>query len=163
MNTKKIKVANILKRVSASIIDHIILSLLNYPVVLLTHDLTIIPFIVNLVISCYYYTYFLSSKAQASIGQKTLNIHTIRCDNKKIDVCLAFDRSLSEFLCPTILMTSIQIANMNINNVFITSIIFLITMLTLIVSVVWYLIALFSQNNQTMHDIIFNTIVVENK
>ncbi|AHX04947.1 RDD family protein [Ehrlichia japonica] len=163
MSTKRVKIATILKRVLASIIDHVILSLLNYPIVLLTNNITIIPFIFNILSSCYYYTYFLSSKAQASIGQKIFNIYTIRCDHKKIDTWFAFDRSLSEFLCPTILMISIQAVNMNINNSFITSIISLITMLTLIASACWYLIALFSQKHQTFHDIIFNTIVVENK
>ncbi|ABD44704.1 RDD family protein [Ehrlichia chaffeensis str. Heartland] len=163
MTIKKTKTANIIKRVLASIIDHVILSLLNYPIVLLTNDITIIPFIFNVLSSCYYYTYFLSSKTQASIGQKILNIHTIRCDHKKIDIRLAFDRSLSEFLCPTILMMSIQAINMNINNIFIVSIIFLITMVTFVTSTCWYLIALFSQKNQTLHDIMFNTMVVDNE
>ena len=163
MNESSIKIAPILKRVLASIIDHVILSIFNYPIALLLSETTIIPFSINMAISCYYYTYFLSTKDQASIGQKILKIHTKRCDNKKISTSLAFDRTLSEFLCPTIFMISIQIINMNIENNLIISLTFLITIFALILSVYWYAIALFSNKNQTLHDIIFNTIVVENE
>ncbi|MGN7618629.1 MAG: hypothetical protein ACTJLM_01265 [Ehrlichia sp.] len=76
---------------------------------------------------------------------------------------LAFDRTLSEFLCPTIFMMSIQITNMKIENGFVTSMTFLITIFALILSVYWYLIALLSKEHQTLHDIIFDTIVVENE
>ncbi|WDM85110.1 RDD family protein [Ehrlichia sp. JZT12] len=163
MNTNEVKIASILRRVLASIIDHAIISLFYYPIVLLFSETTAILFSINIAISCYYYTYFLSSKNQASIGQKIFNIYTIRCDHKKIDRLLAFDRTLSEFLCPTIFMLSIEIINTNLENSLITNMTFLITIFTLILSVYWYLIALFSDKNQTLHDIIFNTIVIENE
>ncbi|MGN7618628.1 MAG: RDD family protein [Ehrlichia sp.] len=83
MNTNNVKIASIPKRVLANIIDHIILSLLNYPVALLLSETTVIQFSINMAITCYYYTHFLSTKDQASIGQKILNIYTIRCDKKK--------------------------------------------------------------------------------
>ncbi|QGR02724.1 RDD family protein [Ehrlichia ruminantium] len=160
---KKNKTTIILKRITANIIDQIILSLINYQIAWFIGEITFISFIINIVSHCCYYMYFLSSEAQASIGQKLLKIHTIRCDHKKIDTKLAFDRTLSEFLCPSIFMINIQIVNMDFNNSFITIAVFIVTTLTLILSIYWYFIALFSANNQTIHDIIFDTTVVENK
>ncbi|GAT76521.1 putative integral membrane protein [Ehrlichia ruminantium] len=163
MKTKTAKTTILLKRISANIIDQIILSLINYQISWFIGEITFLSFIINIVSHCCYYMYFLSSEAQASIGQKILKIHTIRCNDKKIDAKLAFDRTLSEFLCPTIFMINIQIVNMHINNSLITIIVFIVTIFTLILSVYWYFIALFSETNQTIHDIIFDTIVVENK
>ncbi|MCV3769889.1 MAG: RDD family protein, partial [Wolbachia pipientis] len=50
--------------------------------------------IIYICINCSYFTYFISSSAQATSGQQLVNIHTMSLDGAKIGLNLAFDKFL---------------------------------------------------------------------
>ncbi|OEY86530.1 hypothetical protein BIY23_03685 [Wolbachia pipientis] len=114
---------------------------------------------------CSYFTYFLSSDTQATPGQRLLNICTVKVDKQKIDLCLAFDRTISQFFFPALIyipMTFFKERNMLIDNMLLIAI-YIILGLLILLNLLWYLIACFSEKKQTFHDILFNTVVVVTK
>ena len=94
------EIANIKRRFCAHLIDVAILSIPTLLIVLSLEGFSLILYLLCKCINCSYFTYFISSKAQATPGQQLMNIHTINLDNSKIDLCLAFDRSISQFFLP---------------------------------------------------------------
>ncbi|QXK91738.1 RDD family protein [Neoehrlichia mikurensis] len=155
--------ATIPQRIFANIIDSLVLLIFTFPFSLISLDIPCIFFLYSIAVNCSYYTYFLSSSTQATIGQKFLNIHIIKCNNNKINIQTAFDRTISEFLCPVIIMILTQIVNIFHKSYFIVIVALLFQMITLAMYVYWYLIAIFSHKRQTIHDILFDTIVVIGK
>lgn len=81
------------------------MAILLIPILIIKILLQNVPLALNLsyiFINCNYFTYFLSSDAQAIPGQQLMNIHTINLHNVKIDLSLAFNRSISQFPPPPI-------------------------------------------------------------
>lgn len=108
-------------------------------------------------INCGYFTYFISSTAQATPGQQLMNIYTITLDSSKIGLSLAFDRTISQFFLPLLnnsIITFIKLFQTSVNALSTLEVI--IVMLTFS----WYLVACFSQRKQAFHDVLFDTIVV---
>ncbi|KJV69133.1 RDD family protein [Candidatus Neoehrlichia procyonis] len=155
--------ATIPQRIFANVIDSTILLIFIFPFSLISLDLPCIFLLYSITVNCSYYTYFLSSSTQATLGQKLLNIHTAKCNNNKIDTQTAFDRTLSEFLCPIIIMILTQIVNIAHKSSFIVITALFAQIVILVMYVYWYSIAIFSQKRQTFHDILFDTIVVTGK
>lgn len=151
------EIASIQRRFCAYLIDLAILLIPTSLIVLLLGDFPLILHLSYMCLNCSYFTYFISSKAQATPGQQLMNIYTITLDNSKIGLSLAFDRSISQFFLP-------MLNNLIINfiKLFHTLVDVLNTLEVIIVMLTfsWYLVACFSQKKQTYHDMVFSTVVV---
>ncbi|WP_341811872.1 RDD family protein [Wolbachia endosymbiont (group A) of Conops quadrifasciatus] len=155
------EIASIQRRFCAYLIDVAILLIPTSLIRLLLKNFPLISHLSYMYVDCSYFTYFISSKAQATPGQQSMNIHTISLDGSKIDLSLAFDRSISQFFLfllrniIAILIELFQEQNALVNALIVLGAI--IMLLTLY----WYLVACFSKKKQTYHDILFNTVVIK--
>lgn len=154
-------IASIKRRFFAYLIDIIILLI---PTLFITISLKDFPLILHLsymCVNCCYYTYFISSEAQATLGQKLMNIRTINMNNSKISLNLAFDRSISQFFLPS--LNNVVISLIDFYKEHDTLLVFLTTLKLsiLLLTLCWYLVAFLSHKKQTFHDILFNTIVIK--
>ncbi len=162
------KIASIHRRLFAYVIDSIILQFLFSPLyvtinIFLDEHSLLVGHLFYVFTHCSYFTYFLSSNAQATPGQKLMNIYTINLDHYKIDLNLAFDRTISQHFIPIlhhmtlVLIKSLKTDTFNGNALIILYILYIST---LSLDVLWDLMACFSKRKQTFHDILFNTTVV---
>ncbi len=152
------EIASIQRRFCAYLIDVAILLIPSLLIVLLIGDFPLILHVSYMCINCSYFTYFISSTAQATPGQQLLNIYTKNLDNSKIGLSLAFDRSISQFFLPLLhnfVITLIKLFHTLVN--VLSTLETIIVMLTLC----WYLVACFSKKKQTYHDMLFNTVVIK--
>ncbi|WP_419214981.1 RDD family protein [Wolbachia endosymbiont of Rhagoletis cingulata] len=152
-----IEVASIQRRFCAYLIDVAILLIPTLLIVLSLGDFPLILHLSYMCINCGYFTYFISSTAQATPGQQLMNIYTITLDSSKIGLSLAFDRTISQFFLPLLnnsIITFIKLFQTSVNALSTLEVI--IVMLTFS----WYLVACFSQRKQAFHDVLFDTIVV---
>lgn len=151
------EIASVHRRFCAYLIDVAILLIPTLLIVLSLGDFPLILHLSYMCINCGYFTYFISSTAQATPGQQLMNIYTITLDSSKIGLSLAFDRTISQFFLP-------MLNNLIINfiKLFQTSVNALSTLEVIIVMLTfsWYLVACFSQRKQAFHDVLFDTIVV---
>lgn len=151
------EIASIQRRFCAYLIDVAILLIPTSLIVLLLGNFPLILHLSYMCLNCSYFTYFISSKAQATPGQQLMNIYTITLDSSKIGLSLAFDRTISQFFLP-------MLNNLIINfiKLFHTLVDVLNTLEVIIIMLTfsWYLVACFSQKKQTYHDMVFSTVVV---
>lgn len=151
------EIASVHRRFCAYLIDVAILLIPTLLIVLSLGDFPLILHLSYMCINCGYFTYFISSTAQATPGQQLMNIYTITLDSAKIGLSLAFDRTISQFFLP-------MLNNLIINfiKLFHTLVDVLSTLEVIIVMLTfsWYLVACFSQRKQAFHDVLFDTIVV---
>ncbi|MFT4327523.1 MAG: RDD family protein [Wolbachia pipientis] len=151
------EIASVQRRFCAYLIDVAILLIPTLLIVLSLGDFPLILHLSYMCINCGYFTYFISSTAQATPGQQLMNIYTITLDSAKIGLSLAFDRTISQFFLP-------MLNNLIINfiKLFHTLVDVLSTLEVIIVMLTfsWYLVACFSQRKQAFHDVLFDTIVV---
>ncbi|WP_343288818.1 RDD family protein [Wolbachia endosymbiont of Encarsia formosa] len=151
------EIASVHRRFCAYLIDVAILLIPTLLIVLSLGDFPLILHLSYMCINCGYFTYFISSTAQATPGQQLMNIYTITLDSSKIGLILAFDRTISQFFLP-------MLNNLIINfiKLFHTLVDVLNTLEVIIVMLTfsWYLVACFSQRKQAFHDVLFDTIVV---
>ncbi|MFT4314256.1 MAG: RDD family protein [Wolbachia pipientis] len=151
------EIASVHRRFCAYLIDVAILLIPTLLIVLSLGDFPLILHLSYMCINCGYFTYFISSTAQATPGQQLMNIYTITLDSSKIGLSLAFDRTISQFFLP-------MLNNLIINfiKLFHTLVDVLSTLEVIIVMLTfsWYLVACFSQRKQAFHDVLFDTIVV---
>ncbi|MGL9732501.1 MAG: RDD family protein [Wolbachia sp.] len=155
------KIASIKRRFYAYLIDVAILLIPNLLIILLLKNFSLILDLSYICINCSYFTYFISSAAQATPGQKLMNIHTINLDGSKIDLSLAFDRSISQFFLHLLNnVIAVLIELFKEQNALVNTLIVLDLMI-LLLTLCWYLIACSSQKRQTYHDILFDTTVVK--
>ncbi|MFV0949271.1 MULTISPECIES: RDD family protein [unclassified Wolbachia] len=151
------EIASVHRRFCAYLIDVAILLIPTLLIVLLLGDFPLILHLSYMCINCGYFTYFISSTAQATPGQQLMNIYTITLDSSKIGLSLAFDRTISQFFLPMLnnsIITFIKLFKTSVNALSTLEVI--IVMLTFS----WYLVACFSQRKQAFHDVLFDTIVV---
>ncbi|WP_353280953.1 RDD family protein [Wolbachia endosymbiont (group B) of Tholera decimalis] len=151
------EIASVHRRFCAYLIDVAILLIPTLLIVLLLGDFPLILHLSYMCINCGYFTYFISSTAQATPGQQLMNIYTITLDSSKIGLSLAFDRTISQFFLPMLnnsIITFIKLFQTSVNALSTLEVI--IVMLTFS----WYLVACFSQRKQAFHDVLFDTIVV---
>ncbi|MFP3023339.1 MAG: RDD family protein [Wolbachia sp.] len=151
------EIASIHRRFCAYLIDVAILLIPTLLIVLSLGDFPLILHLSYMCINCGYFTYFISSTAQATPGQQLMNIYTITLDSSKIGLNLAFDRTISQFFLPMLnnsIITFIKLFQTSVNALSTLEVI--IVMLTFS----WYLVACFSQRKQAFHDVLFDTIVV---
>lgn len=151
------EIASVHRRFCAYLIDVAILLIPTLLIVLSLGDFSLILHLSYMCINCGYFTYFISSTAQATPGQQLMNIYTITLDSSKIGLSLAFDRTISQFFLPMInnsIITFIKLFQTSVNALSTLEVI--IVMLTFS----WYLVACFSQRKQAFHDVLFDTIVV---
>lgn len=150
-------IASVHRRFCAYLIDVAILLIPTLLIVLSLGDFPLILHLSYMCINCGYFTYFISSTAQATPGQQLMNIYTITLDSSKIGLSLAFDRTISQFFLPMLnnsIITFIKLFQTSVNALSTLEVI--IVMLTFS----WYLVACFSQRKQAFHDVLFDTIVV---
>ncbi len=163
------EISSIHRRLCAYIIDSmIIISLLSplYVIINIFSDKyqLFIVYLFYIFTHCSYFTYFISSNAQATPGQKLMNIYTINLDHSKIDLNLAFDRTISQYFLPTLhhitlaLIKSLETDIFNGNMLII--IIYMLYLSTFLLNFLWHLMACFSKRKQTFHDMLFKTVVV---
>ncbi|WP_353276388.1 RDD family protein [Wolbachia endosymbiont (group B) of Villa cingulata] len=151
------EIASVHRRFCAYLIDVAILLIPTLLIVLSLGDFPLILHLSYMCINCGYFTYFISSTAQATPGQQLMNIYTITLDSSKIGLSLAFDRTISQFFLPMLnnsIITFIKLFQTSVNALSTLEVI--IVMLTFS----WYLVACFSQRKQAFHDVLFGTIVV---
>ncbi len=174
------EIASIKRRFCAYLIDVAILLIPTLLIRLLLKNFPLISSLSYMCVDCSYFTYFISSKAQATPGQQLMNIHTISLDGSKIDLSLAFDRSISQFflfllrniiaiLIGLFIVIPIElfqeqyalISAFDILMVLLTILMVLLAILMVLLSLCWYLMACFSKKKQTYHDMLFNTVVIK--
>ncbi|WP_353289063.1 RDD family protein [Wolbachia endosymbiont (group A) of Pogonocherus hispidulus] len=159
------EIASIIRRFCAYLIDRAILLIPNLLIILLLKNFPLILHLSYMCVNCSYFTYFISSKAQATPGQQLMNIHTISLDGSKIDLSLAFDRSISQFFLSLLYnIIVIPIELFQEQDVLINAfdiLIVLLTILMVLLILCWYLVACFSKRKQTYHDMLFNTVVIK--
>lgn len=151
------EIASVHRRFCAYLIDVAILLIPTLLIVLSLGDFPLILQLSYMFINCGYFTYFISSTAQATPGQQLMNIYTITLDSSKIGLSLAFDRTISQFFLPMLnnsIITFIKLFQTSVNALSTLEVI--IVMLTFS----WYLVACFFQRKQAFHDVLFDTIVV---
>lgn len=151
------EIASVHRRFCAYLIDVAILLIPTLLIVLSLGDFPLILHLSYMCINCGYFTYFISSTAQATPGQQLMNIYTITLDSSKIGLSLAFDRTISQFFLPmlnNLIITFIKLFQTSVNALSTLEVI--IVMLTFS----WYLVACFSQRKKAFHDVLFDTIVV---
>ncbi|WP_341816128.1 RDD family protein [Wolbachia endosymbiont (group B) of Elophila nymphaeata] len=151
------EIASVHRRFCAYLIDVAILLIPTLLIVLSLGDFPLILHLSYMCINCGYFTYFISSTAQATPGQQLMNIYTITLDSSKIGLSLAFDRTISQFFLPMLnnsIITFIKLFQTSVNALSTLEVI--IVMLTFS----WYLVACFSQRKQAFHDVLFDTIIV---
>jgi|GEM_PF-3294137 len=155
------EIASIKRRFCAYLIDMAILLIPNLLIILLLEDFPLILYLSYMCVNCSYFTYFISSAAQATPGQQLMNIHTISLDGSKIDLSLAFDRSISQFFLHLLNnVIAILIKLFQEQNALVSALIVLAVVM-LLLTLYWYLVACFSQKKQTYHDMLFNTVVIK--
>ncbi|CCE77091.1 MULTISPECIES: RDD family protein [Wolbachia] len=151
------EIASIQRRFCAYLIDVAILLITTLLIVLSLGDFPLILHLSYMCINCGYFTYFISSTAQATPGQQLMNIYTITLDSSKIGLSLAFDRAVSQFLLPLLnnFITTLIKLFQTLANVLNT-----LEVIVVMLTFSWYLVACFSQKKQTFHDVLFGTVVV---
>ncbi|UIP92725.1 RDD family protein [Wolbachia endosymbiont of Anopheles demeilloni] len=151
------EIASVHRRFCAYLIDVAILLIPTLLIVLSLGDFPLILHLSYMCINCGYFTYFISSTAQATPGQQLMNIYTITLDSSKIGLSLAFDRTISQFFLPMLnnsIITFIKLFQTSVNALSTLEVIIVILTFS------WYLVACFSQRKQAFHDVLFDTIVV---
>ncbi|MCU7611695.1 RDD family protein [Anaplasma capra] len=155
---EELALASTPKRLLAGIIDLAIVSLPTYAASFVTRDSSWMLFLIFLGLTCCYYTYM-----PTSVGQKIMRIRTVMRDGTGIKSGVIFNRTVSQFLCPTLAIILMQSLNIVDEGVAILSAIFLLQAAVLLLWSYWYAIALFSKRRQTFHDVIYNTVVLDEK
>ncbi|AAW70734.1 RDD family protein [Wolbachia endosymbiont of Brugia malayi] len=156
-----IEITSIKRRFCAYLIDMAVLLIPNLLIIILLKNFPLILDLLYMCVNCSYFTYFISSAAQATPGQQLMNIHTISLDGSKINLSLAFDRSISQFFLHLLNnVIAILIELFQEQNELVSALIIL-GVIMLLLTICWYLVACFSQEKQTYHDMLFDTIVVK--
>lgn len=160
MNTVK-EIASIKRRFCAYLIDVAILLIPNLLIILLLKNFPLILYLSYMCVNCSYFTYFISSAAQATPGQQLMNIHTISLDGSKIDLSLAFDRSFSQFFLPLLNNVTAILIKLFQEQEALVSVFNILVVVIQLLFLCWYLVACFPQKKQTCHDMLFGTVVVK--
>ncbi|MDG7056846.1 MAG: RDD family protein [Wolbachia endosymbiont of Penenirmus auritus] len=160
MNTVT-EIASIKRRFCAYLIDVAILLIPNLLIILLLKNFPLILYLSYMCVNCSYFTYFISSAAQATPGQQLMNIHTISLDGSQIGLSLAFDRSISQFFLPLLNNVTAILIELFQEQEALVSVFNILVVVIQLLFLCWYLVACFSQKKQTYHDILFGTVVVK--
>ncbi|MDM8335425.1 RDD family protein [Wolbachia pipientis] len=155
------EIASIKRRFCAYLIDVAILLIPTLLIVLLLEDFPLILHLSYMCVNCSYFTYFISSAAQATPGQQLMNIHTISLDGSKIDLRLAFDRSISQFFLSLLNSVVIILIELFQEQDALVNALNTLKVIIILFTLCWYLVACFSQKKQTYHDMLFGTTVVK--
>lgn len=160
MNTVT-EIASIKRRFCAYLIDVAILLIPTLLIALLLEDSSLVLHLSYMCVNCSYFTYFISSKAQATPGQQLMNICTINLDNSKIDLNLAFDRSTSQFFLPLLNSVVVVLTEFLQDQEVLVNVLSALKVMIVLLTLCWYLVACFSKKKQTYHDMLFNTVVIK--
>ncbi len=155
------EIASIQRRFCAYLVDVAILLIPTLLIILLLEDSPLILHLSYMCVICSYFTYFISSKAQATPGQQLLNIYTINLDNSKIDLNLAFDRSTSQFFLPLLNSVAVILTEFLQDQEVLMNVLSALKVIIVLLTLCWYLVACFSKKKQTYHDMLFNTVVIK--
>ncbi|ACN95905.1 MULTISPECIES: RDD family protein [Wolbachia] len=155
------EIASIKRRFCAYLVDVAILLIPTLLIILLLEDSPLILHLSYMCVICSYFTYFISSKAQATPGQQLLNIYTINLDNSKIDLNLAFDRSTSQFFLPLLNSVAVILTEFLQDQEVLVNVLSALKVMIVLLTLYWYLVACFSKKKQTYHDMLFNTVVIK--
>ncbi len=155
------EIASIQRRLYAYLIDVAILLIPALLIILLLEDSPLILHLSYMCVNCSYFTYFISSKAQATPGQQLMNIYTINLDDSKIDLNLAFDRSTSQFFLPLLNSVVVVLTEFLQDQEVLVNVLSALKVIIVLLTLYWYLVACFSKKKQTCHDMLFNTVVIK--
>lgn len=155
------EIASIQRRFCAYLIDVAILLIPTLLIIILLKDLPLILHLSYMCTNCSYFTYFISSEAQATPGQQLMNIHTINLDNSKIDMSLAFDRSISQFFLPLLNSIIVVLIEFFQEQDALVNTLNTLKVIIMLLTLCWYLVTCLSKKKQTFHDMLFDTIVVK--
>ncbi|MBA8770712.1 RDD family protein [Wolbachia pipientis] len=155
------EIASITRRFCAYLIDVAILLIPTLLIILLLEDSPLILHLSYMCVNCSYFTYFISSKAQATPGQQLMNMYTINLDNSKIDLSLAFDRSSCQFFLPLLNSVVVVLTEFLRDQEVLVNVLSALKVIIVLLTLCWYLVACFSKKKQTYHDMLFNTVVIK--
>ncbi|MFP3020766.1 MAG: RDD family protein [Wolbachia sp.] len=155
------EIASIQRRLCAYLIDVAILLIPTLLIIILLKDLPLILHLSYMCTNCSYFTYFISSKAQATPGQQLMNICTINLDNSKIDLNLAFDRSSSQLFLPLLNSVVVVLTELLQDQEVLANVLSALKVIIVLLTLYWYLVACFSKKKQTYHDMLFYTVVIK--
>lgn len=147
------KIAPISLRVYAYLIDLVIVWTMQ---ICLESAAPNLPRIFFLIPGILYFTILITSKWQATVGQRLLSVYVVSKKNKKISFTLAMDRYLSQMFFPLLGVIASSFLHQHEGLEWL----WLLLMAIMACSFYWYLVAFKNPENQTMHDYIFRTIVV---
>ncbi|QOD38851.1 RDD family protein [Candidatus Wolbachia massiliensis] len=155
------EIASIQRRFCAYLIDVAILLIPTLLIILLLESFPLILHLSYMCVNCGYFTYFISSKTQATPGQQLMNIHTINLDNFKIDMSLAFNRSISQFFLPLLNSIIIILGEFFQDQDLLIITFNMLKVIIVLLTICWYFMAYLSEKRQTYHDMLFGTVVVK--
>ncbi|AGR79222.1 RDD family protein [Anaplasma phagocytophilum] len=147
--------ANPLRRLIASLIDIIIISVGTIPITFVTRGNDLASFLSLFVVACCYYVYSIPS-----LGQKIMNICPVLRCGRPINPLIAFDRIALQFLCPAIAMLLLQIISIADPGGTVVATVLLLHSSVVLLWAYWYVSAVFSSQKQTLHDSLCGTIVI---
>ena len=156
---QRLVVASIYKRVLACVIDLGIVSVAVSPIAVVFSGNHLALFLSFMTITCSYYRF--SMKLQgSSVGQKIMRLLVVTNCGNDINARTVLDRTVFQFLCPSIGISLMQIVNItDLGNVSL-AVVLLLQVCLVIFWGYWYTVAIFSPMKQTLHDLFCNTIVV---
>lgn len=155
-----IEISSIQRRFCAYLIDIVILLIPTILITVLLRDFSLIFHLSCMCINCSYFTYFISTNAQATPGQKLMDIYIINLNYPKIDINLAFDRSISQFFLPSLNSVIATLTDFSGEQDTLVNVLNILKVFIMLLTLCWYLVACFSKNRQTFHDMLFDTVVV---
>jgi len=89
-----------------------------------------------------------------------MDIYIINLNYPKIDINLAFDRSISQFFLPSLNSVIATLTDFSGEQDTLVNVLNILKVFIMLLTLCWYLVACFSKNRQTFHDMLFDTVVV---
>jgi uncharacterized RDD family membrane protein YckC len=160
--TTTTELSSVKRRFCAYLIDTAILLIPTLLITILLENYKLVLSLSYICLNCTYFTYFISSKFQATPGQQLMSICTISVANSKIDLKLAFERSISQFFLPLLNNITIILIGLVKDQDVLVNIFSTLMVSIILLTLCWYLVACLTKKKQTFHDMLFDTVVVKN-
>ena len=111
-------------------------------------------------ISIVYFAWCISSVHQSTLGQRLFKIKVISLSRDKIAFSLSLDRYLAQLAIPTV-MKILGVLSLMLSSTLYDFLYLMIAPVLYVCDIGWYAMALYDDENATVHDKLFNTRVVK--
>ena len=116
--------------------------------------------LISLFCGVLYFTFFTASKWQATVGQRLMSIYVKSNSCKKISLVLAMDRYIAQLFLPILGVLVLSLV-LQYPDLFLLWVLLMIGINFCVLY--WYLVAFKDRQRRTLHDRIFNTVVVDGR